>query len=97
MTFRSEMHHIIEFLLFKKSKDCLPVRNICLHETIVPLIPDLSMLGQITGVSQQIQVNYIVIGIVINHVMDKIPADKTGTAGNQQFLLTHHLHLRTLY
>ena len=72
--------------------DQLAIANIALDEFVVRTGLDLFEIFQVTGISQRIKIDNLVIRMVFQPITDEIRTDESGAAGNEQL----HIILRLI-
>ena len=83
MTLRREVDDIIEIILGKQVFHQYFVTDISLYEDMARIFLHILQVFQIARVSQLVQIHQSNIRIFIQHVIDKVRADKTGTSCDQ--------------
>ena len=59
------------------------IADIALDEDMAGIVLDIFQVFQVAGIGQLIQVDQADILVFFQHIVDKVGANKTGTAGNK--------------
>ena len=59
------------------------VADVALHEDVAGVALDVLQVLQVAGVGQLVQIDEADVLVLLQHVMHKVGADETGTAGNK--------------
>ena len=94
MALSGKVDDIIEVVLCKQALHQLLVADVALHEHMAGVALHILQVLQIARVGQLIQVDQQDLGVLLEHIVDKVGADKTGAAGDQIFF---HKVLSSLY
>ena len=84
MAFRSQVHHGIRLVLCEYAVEFSAVANIHLLKSIARIIGYLGQRFQIAGISQLIDIDDRVLG-VLDNMTDNGRTDKARAAGNKDF------------
>ena len=83
MALSGKVDDIIEIVLCKQAFHQLLVADVALHEHMAGVALHVLQVLQIAGIGQLIQVDQADILVFFQHIVDKVGANKTGTAGNK--------------
>ena len=82
MRLRSKMDDAINLLILHQLIERLEITDIHLHEPVVRLVLDITKIGKIPGISQLIDIDYLIIRIFVDKQPDYMTPDKSGTSGD---------------
>ena len=73
----------IDIVLLHNGAHAVEVADIGLNKGVVRLVLDILEVGEVAGVSQGVEVNDFVLGVLVDKEADDVGTDEAGTAGNQ--------------
>ena len=85
MALGGEVDHGVELFRLKQIENELAVGDAALHELKTRIPKSRGERFQIARVGQRVQTDERNVGIVPQHIMDKVAADEAGAAGDKQF------------
>jgi hypothetical protein len=85
MALSGKVDDIIEIVLCKQALHQFLVADVALHEHMAGVALHVLQVLQIAGIGQLIQVDQQDLGVLLEHIVNKVGADKTGAAGDQIF------------
>ena len=85
VAFRCKVHNYIRAFFFKQIHNKFTICDITTDKFIIWLIFNRFQCFEVSGISQKIEINDLVVRIFIHHVMYKVTSDKSGTAGYNNF------------
>ena len=83
MGFGGEVHHHIGVLFFEKMVHGGPVTDVALYKAEPGAAGDGHQVGQVRGVGELVQAENPEVPVGFHHVENKVGADKSGAAGNE--------------
>ena len=83
MTFRREIHNDIGFLSAKERVDRLAVAYIAVREAKTRCVRKIEQGFIVSRIRQRIDAKNLRVLVRLHHIVDKIAADKTGTASHK--------------
>ena len=82
MALCGEVHHHVRMLFLKQVIDGPTVTDVRFHEAEVGVLHDALQRGQIAGIGQFVHTDDTIFRVPVQHIENKIAADKSGTAGD---------------
>jgi len=86
MTLCCQVNDTIHMLFLHQLVECIEIANIHLHKLVIWLILYVLEISQITSISQLIQINYIILGILIYEQTNYMASNKACTTCNYYIL-----------
>ena len=86
MTLCCQMNYAIDMLLLHQFVERLEVADVHLHEFVVRLVLDVLEVGEVAGVSQFVEIDDVVFGILVHEQSYHMTSNKSGTAGDNDCL-----------
>ena len=83
VTLRREIHHGVEVVLPEQIAHQRTVADVAAHEDVARLVLQIRQILQIARIGQGIQIHDTQLGVLVQHVVDKIGADEAGAAGHK--------------
>ena len=83
VAFRREVDDVVGVILDNQVGDQRLIADIPLHKDMTGIPLDVLEVLQIAGIGQLVQVHQTDILVFLQHVVDKVGADKTGAAGDK--------------
>ena len=77
-----EVDDAVDLFVLHQFVDAVEVADVHLDELVVLLVLDVLQVGEIAGIGQLVQVNYLVLWIFVYEEADDVAADETGSAGD---------------
>src|SRR5690606_25481156 len=86
MRIRREMNDCIGFFSTEKLINEISVDNIALYKAVIRTPLNILKVLQVTRIGQLVQINNLIFRVAINHPSHHMRTDKSGAAGNDNFL-----------
>jgi len=83
MALGSKVDDVIEIVLLEQAFHQLLIADIALHEHMAGVALHVLQVFQVACIGQLIEVDQQDLRVLLEHIMHKVGADKTGTAGDQ--------------
>ncbi len=75
-----QMDYAVDVVLSDKFKHPVKVADVSFDESVVWLVFDISKIGEIAGISELVNIYYMVVRVFVDKKSYNMRADKTGTA-----------------
>ena len=92
MAFSSEVDDAIDLLVLHELVERIEVADVHLHELVVRLALDVLEVREVARVSQLVEVDNFVLGVLVHEKANHVASDKACTAGDNN--RTFHIFLR---
>ena len=86
MTLGGEVYDTIHLLLLHQFVECVEVADVHLHKLIVRLVLDVLEVGEVACISQFVEIDDVVVGILVHEQSHYMTSNKSGTAGDNDCL-----------
>jgi len=93
MALGSEMDDTVYLLLLHQLVESIEVADVHLHELVVGLLLDVLQVGQITGISEFVEVDDVIIGVLVHEKAHHVAPDKACAASNY-YIPLHNQNLK---
>ena len=93
MAFGCKVYDNVEFFVLEKSVNKRAVGNISPDKLEMTVFHRPVKSFEIAGISQKVEADYIIIGMLAEHMIDKVAADKAGASRNEN-LHAFVLHIK---
>lgn len=91
MALSSQMDYTVYMVFLHELLYSVEVADVCLNERVVRLILNVLEVSQIAGISQLVEVDDVVFGILVDKKSDYVAANKSGTASNEYVACIHKI------
>ena len=81
--FGGEVYHHVRVLFFEEAVHRLPVTDVALHEAEPGAVHHRGEVGQVRSVGEFVQAQDPEVFVGFHHIENKVGADKSGAAGNE--------------
>ena len=85
MAFRSEVDNIVEVVFLKQRSHQLLIADVTLHKHMARVALHALEVFQISRIGQLVEIDEQNVVIFLQHVVNKVGADKAGATSNQIF------------
>lgn len=85
------MDNAVYVVLLKQVAYGVKITDVGFNESIVGLVFNVFEVGQIAGISQLVEVDDVVFGILVDKKSDYVAANKSGTASNEYVACIHKI------
>ena len=83
MGFGGKVYHHVRVLFLEEAVHRLPVADVALHEAEIGAVHHRGEVGQVCGVGEFVQAQDPEVLVGFHEVENKVGADKSGTASNE--------------
>ena len=97
MAFGGQMDDAVHMILFHQGIDGIKIADVCFDEGVVGLVLYILEIGQITGISQFVKIDDMVVGVFVDKESDYMTADKTGSTGDDYVSFKIHCFAVLMY
>ena len=95
MALGSQMNNAGDVLLLHESIDCIEVANIRAHKAVVGLVLYILEVSQIAGISELINIDNAIVGVLVYKQTYNVTSDESGSAGDNDGV--HIIYDLTIY
>ena len=85
MAFGGKIYNGVKTFAREKAANKIAVGNVAAHKCKIRITERPSKRGEVTRICEFIETYYAAIGVIFEHVMNKIAADKPRAARHQNF------------
>ena len=94
MALCSKVDDTVHLLILHQLIERLEVADVHLHKPVVRSVLDILQVGEIAGICQFIDVDYLIVGIFVYKQPDNMTSDESGSPGNYyRSAITHDTKL----
>ena len=89
MAFGRKVDDAVHFFAAQQFQNSLEIADVHSYETVVRLVLYVLEIRKVTCVSEFVEVDDAVVGMVVHHQSHKVASDESGTSGYKYCLCWH--------